>query len=186
MTAMRGVKEGVHKMLVTLLILLAACGPTPNGSPRVEPAAAPDDGPASESPLARDYEFEPYPGSRWYAPDGSVVPDRSNVINAITGPDHCEWQAGVMMHLGWPPGHDAKHSGEARQYLRDPEGVFPQYALMTPYDGAASLPDGAEYTGYRTDFMELWLDPDDHKAAYLVFADHVERWPRTSDTIACG
>lgn len=62
----------------------------------------------------------------------------------------------------------------------------PQGSLITTFDAETQLPKGAQYTGYRTDFMELWLDPNNHAAAYLVFADHVERWPRANDTVACA
>ena len=91
-----------------------------------------------------------------------------------------------MLHLGWPLGRDAKNISQARQYLRDPEKVFPQDSFMTTYEGNTTLPEEAENTGYRTDFMELWLDPNDHGVVYLVFADHVERWPRAGEVIACA
>ena len=163
------------------MIGLAACGP---GTSEPPPDSSPGAVPATE--LESDYEFEPYPGSTWYGPDGEEIPDESSIINAITGPDHCDWEAGVMMHVGWPPGHDAADISESRQYFRDPEKVFPQDSLMTSYDPEVQLPDGAEYTGYRTDFMELWLDEKDNTAAYLVFADHIERWPRGTEVIACA
>ena len=136
--------------------------------------------------LERNYEFEPYPGSRWFDPDGGEIPDESGVINAITGPDHCEWQSSVFLHLGWPLGHDAGDSSESRQYLRDPQGLFPGEQLESNFDGDVDLPRGAEFTGFQTDFMELWLTPQDGaEAAYLVFADHTERWPRATDPIGC-
>jgi hypothetical protein len=138
-----------------------------------------------DAPLSADVDFEPYPGSQWYDPDGRPVPKESGVINAITGPDHCDWEDGVMLHLGWPPGHDAADASESKQYFRDPERVFPQGSLVGRFDGDVELPEPAEDTGYRTEFMELWLEPEDHSAAYLVFANHTERWPRGKD-IACG
>jgi hypothetical protein len=166
--------------LVASLVLLVSCtsGDAPDDASR---------GTSSPPPLRRDFEFEPFPGSRWYGPDGEPVPDESNVVNAITGPDHCGWESGVMLHLAWPVGREAGDASETRQYLRDPSSVFPSDDLQATFDDDVVLPDGAEYTGYRTDFMELWLPPDDGAhAAYLVFADHVERWPRAGDTIACG
>ena len=139
-----------------------------------------------EAPLSKEVSFEPYPGSQWYGPDGEPVPKKSEIINAITGPDHCDWENGVMMHVGWPPGHAAADSSESRQFIRDPKRVFPQKNLAGTFDGDAELPRAAEDTGYRTDFMKLWLDPKDGSAAYLVFADHTERWPRATDIIACA
>ena len=178
--------------MIFLVIGLAACG-SGTSDPPLEPAGQPsterEHGSGDVTPstdLASDYEFEPYPGSTWYGPGGEEIPEESNIINAITGPEHCEWQEGVMMHVGWPPGHDAADASESRQYFRDPKKVFPQFSLMTTYDGDVELPKGAEYTGYRTDFMELWLDEKDKAAAYLVFSDHVERWPRAKEIIACA
>lgn len=148
------------------------------------PATTPDGKPASQ--LVSEYEFEPFPGSTWYGPDGEAVSHETNIINAITGPEHCEWESAVMMHVGWPVGHDAESGSESRQYMRDPRKVLPQENLMTRFGADVKLPETANYTGYRTDFMELWLDPKDRAAAYLVFSDHVERWPRADGTIACG
>ncbi|MDQ3956826.1 MAG: hypothetical protein M3273_00735 [Actinomycetota bacterium] len=167
-----------HLLILGVLSLTACAGAT------TEPGAL-QPGEAGTA-LQTEYEFEPFPGSRWYGPDGDEIPEDSNVINAITGPDHCDWQSAVMMHVGWPPGHDAADASESRQYLRDPEGVFPRESLMTTFDPDVDLPESAEYTGYRTDFMELWLAERDEAAAYLVFADHVERWPRAEEVIACA
>ena len=172
----------MRALLMIGLAFLAGCAPA---TKEAEPLRSGRTGtPATE--LESDYEFEEFPGSLWYGPDGSEVSDDSNVINAITGPEHCDWQSAVMMHLGWPLGHDAADVSESRQHLRDPEGVFPSKALMTSYSPDVELPQSAEYTGYRTDFMELWLAPGDDTAAYLVFADHVERWPWAEEAIACA
>jgi hypothetical protein len=57
-------------------------------------------------------------------PDGDEISEKSNIINAITGPEHCDWDSAVMMHVGWPFGHDTENVSRARQYLRDPEKVF--------------------------------------------------------------
>ena len=111
---------------------------------------------------------------------------RSEVINVIVAPEHCGWESAAMMHVGRPLGDPAKDSLETDQYIRDPENVMPQDQLASKLQLDARLPDDAEYTGYRTEFMELWLDPDDDRAAYLVFADHIERWPRANEAIACS
>jgi hypothetical protein len=153
-------------VVAALALVLAACSPE-----AMEPGA----------PLSQDVAFKPYPGVQWYAPDGDPVPEKSEKINAITGPEHCAWESGVILHLRWPLGSD---SGELRQYFRDPEGVFPQTELEATFDQDAQLPQSATNSGYRTDFMKLWFDPKDDAAAYLVFADHTERWPRGE--LACG
>ena len=156
-----------------LLLMFAACSASP--SP-IE----------TSSPLSAEVRFEAYPGSQWYGPDGDPVPEESNIINAIKGPEHCDWDSGVMLHLGWPLGRDAANFSETRQYFRDPQRVFPADDFMTKYAADVDLPKTAENTGYRTDFMELWLDRTDGSAAYLVFSDHVERWPRSRGGIACA
>lgn len=176
-------------LALVLCLTLPSCAnrQEPASGPRAtEPASPQGTEGIAETELANEYEFEPYPGSRWYGPDGNVISQDKNIINAITGPDHCDWQSAVMMHVGWPLGHDADDASESRQYLRDPEGVFPQTALMTSFEPNVQLPRGARYTGYRTDFMELCLDRDDNTSAYLVFADHVEGWPRAGEVIACA
>ena len=134
---------------------------------------------------ASSYGFEPYPGSRWTDPQGQVVTS-PEILNVIQGPEHCEWDSAAMLHVGWPLGHESKDMSEARQYVRDPEGVLPEEPLRTSYDGDVALPDDAKSTGYRTPFMELWLGRDAKQAAYLVFSDHTELWPRTDPPIACA
>ncbi|HEV3471603.1 MAG TPA: hypothetical protein VG408_00140 [Actinomycetota bacterium] len=163
------------------LLSLASCTSGPQG-----PVSQPTTEGVAKTGLEADYEFEAFPGSRWYGPNGDEIPVEGNIINAITGPEHCDWQSAVMMHMGWPPGHDAADISESRQYLRDPEGIFEKDMLMTSFDANVELPERAEYTGYRTDFMELWFDQEDDDAAYLVFANHVERWPRAEEPIACA
>ena len=165
------------------LLVLSAC----TEDKRVPAGSVPDtNGGAAESALVADFEYEGYPGSQWYGPDGEEIPKKAEIINVITGPDHCEWQTAVMMHVGRPLGDPAKDSTESDQYIRDPERVLPQEPLLSNLDLDARPPDEAEFTGFHTDFMELWLDREDDTAAYLVFADHVERWPNTKDAIACA
>ena len=143
-----------------------------------------------------DEPFAPYPGSQWYGPDGRPVPMEDETINVITGPDHCEWQSAAMLHTTWPPGTPPKVGTSSLQYIRDPEDAMEQ-DMDESFEGDTLLPAGARYTGYRTDFMELWVRtyhrgmpvaansrPPDR--IYLVFADHIESWPRAKDPIACG
>ena len=151
--------------VVAAVFALVACSPQ-----AIEP----------DAPLSREVVFEPYPGVQWYDPDGEPVPDKSETINAISGPEHCDWEDGVILHFRWP-----EADSELRQYFRDPDGVFPQSGLRASFDDDVELPASAEDTEYRTEFMELWLDSRDDSSAFLVFADHTERWPRGED-IACA
>ena len=135
--------------------------------------------------LQPESQFEPYPGNTWYGPDGPI-PAESGIINVIQGPEHCAWDSAALLHVGWPIEHDAADASESRQFVRDPQGVLPQDSLMSKFDDSAILFGGAEYTGYRTDFIELWLFPQDDTGAFLMFADHVEWWPRAEEPIACA
>ena len=166
------------RILMVVLLLLGACGS--NRAPQDLQDAG------SSEELRTEFDFEPYPGSQWYEPNGDEIPEESGIINVITGPAHCNWESAVFLHVGWPLGRDAGDSSESRQYFRDSRGVLPRDSLMTTFDPSVALPKEAENTGYQTSFMELWLHPNDNNAAYLVFADHTERWPRAKETIACG
>lgn len=134
-------------------------------------------------PLTEEYSFEPWPGSQWYGPDGDEIPMEGRTIDAYTGHEHCDWQSSVLLQVGKRSG---LHAGpnDPRVYVRDPEGIFTEQ-LLTSFDDNVAMPDVAQNTGYRTDFMELWLDPSDEKAAYLRFHDHAERWPLSDGSIGC-
>jgi hypothetical protein len=160
----------MRAVALSILFALVACAPE---------AIDPD------APLSADVDFEPSPGSQWYDAEGQPVAKDSGVISAFTGPDHCGWEDGVMLHLGWPLGQAPEDAPKTKQYFRDPKRVFPQGSLVGRFDGDVDLPEAAEDTGYRTDFMELWLEPEDDSAVYLVFADHTERWP-LGKSIYCG
>lgn len=126
-------------------------------------------------------------GATWFGTDGDPV--SGSTINLIRGPGHCDWEAALMMHVGWPPGTEAVGDMPWRQYLRDPKGVLPDNVeLRSTLETDAVLPDNASYTGLHTDTAELWLGPDEGDAAvYLAFEDGaVERWPRPDEPVACA
>lgn len=135
--------------------------------------------------LESEFQFEPYPGSPWYGPDGEPVPPKSGIINVIRGIQHCGWESAAMLHLSRPIGTPHQEDPMTYQYLRDPNSVFPVESLLSRFKGNATLFGGSEYTGYRTDFMELWLMPTDDTGAFLMFSDHVEWWPRAEEPFAC-
>ena len=171
---------------MTTLLILSGC----TEEKKVPAGSVPETGGrAAETELASEFEFEGYPGNQWYGPEGEEIPKRSEIINVIVGPEHCEWQSATMMHVGKPLG-DPGGPGSFDLYIRDPERVMPQQPLMSKLVLDARLPEDASYSGYRTDFMELWLDPDNEGAAFLVFANHVERWPKADQdsdhAVACG
>ena len=75
---------------------------------------------------------------------------------------HC-YASGTVLQLG------------DRTFLADPDHLGGE--LTAGYDPDAALPADAEDTTFHHDAVHLWLARDG-TAAYLVFADHVERWPR--------
>ncbi len=46
-------------------------------------------------------------------------------ITTFSGPDHCHWGSATVLFIGWPPGTVAPNASQARQYVRDPQGVMP-------------------------------------------------------------
>lgn len=163
---------------------------------RFEVVRQSESGPTSA--LDEDEGFVPYPGSQWHGRDGEPIPLEDQLINVISGPEHCEWESAAMLHVTWPPG--ARAGGEFTedlQYIRDPDNVIGNRRMFERFEGETSLPDGSRYTGYRTDFMELWVPTYEEDSPvvttagppsniYLVFEDHIESWPLARDRIACG
>jgi len=120
----------------------------------------------------------------WTDASGQTVPDET--VYWYHGPDHCEWQSVVFLHVGWPLGSHWASSPPHRTYARDPDGIFAQDLFMGTLDLDAELPASAEDTGYRSGDTELWLDPADEGVAYLRDGDSVERWPRFIEFFGCA
>jgi len=106
--------------------------------------------------------------------DGSEARVATTTISSSAGPEHCGWEDITFLHLG-----------PDRTFLRDTSGELANY-LRTTYDGSATVPADAKDSDYRRNGRQLWLTPD---AAYLVSVDDpddVERWPATTQRIACA
>jgi hypothetical protein len=100
------------------------------------------------------------------------------ILTDIAGPGHCGWQSAQIMHV-------EEDGVLAKQYLRDPEGVFDQVPLRETYAEDVELPGDASDSGYRSpEGHELWFTESD-TAAYVVTPDGVERWPRPVEIIGC-
>lgn len=127
------------------------------------------------------------PDHPWFGPDGTMAqPITDDVIKVLRGPDHCDWQQALLLHVGWPIGTE-KDGGDFRQYVRDPNNVLPDEPKQTDYLPDVQLPDTAAYTGYRTDTAELWIAPDtSDDRIYVVAPNHVEQWPRADPPILCA
>lgn len=147
----------MRRLLIVVLVLLAAgCTDAEEQTPAVRETNIG----VSETTLETTYEFEEYPGSTWHGREDEAIRS-TEVIAAATDPDHCGWDVAVLLNMGSPLGEKTKSADKTRQYLRDPEGVLEPEWMVGDYEAEVELPKGAEYTGYRTDFMELWFDPDD-------------------------
>jgi hypothetical protein len=131
----------------------------------------------------------------WTDASGAEVPDgdpgEGLVLHTLEGADHCGWTSVTFMHMGWPVGSVVEKAGEARQYVRDPQGLVGAFT-SAPFDADATLPDDAAATGFRHGAWELWTAAsDEDEAVYVVNGDpsaggSVERWARTSEFVACA
>jgi hypothetical protein len=136
----------------------------------------------------------------WTAPDGSIAPNGTGgdghlVMHSYEGAEHCGWTSATFLSLGWPVGTESANWNGARQYVRDPQGIFSS-SVAGSFDGDATLPDDAANTGYHRGDWQLWIAPSDaDRVVYLMNADPtaqtdpaapvVERWARAVDVIAC-
>lgn len=124
------------------------------------------------------------PGWRPYAAYSSVTDEagclvRIDVIAERPGPDHCDFADARVLITGDPLGTPYTSAADSVEYVRDPDGVFEDPALVAGFRADAELPPGAEPSGYVVDGQRLWTVPDDPSAVWLITADHtVERWPR--------
>jgi hypothetical protein len=165
------------RALALVAVLVSGCGtsvpvaaPSPEASPVVSPVGS------HYSPAA------PFPGTPW-TKDGRAVANRE--LNAIAGPEHCDWQSATFLHLGWPLGTVSQHIGQVHQFLRDPQGVIGA-TYRDRLGLQVALPPDASDTGYRQGDVELWLRDAEPDAAYLRAGDDVERWPRADPAVACA
>jgi hypothetical protein len=67
------------------------------------------------------------------------------------------------------------------EYVRDPDDQFlVQRWITEPFDGAATMPDDATYSGWTNGNVDLWISPTElDRAVYLIRGTSVERWART-------
>lgn len=150
----------------------------------------PGDEPATETPEPRECEADEgdvtdvanEPDVRqwgdylpWTDRDGCLV--RIDVIAERPGPDHCGWEEARVLITGRPFGARYSTLGDSREYVRDPAGVFGDPSLTAGFDPEASLPATAVDSGFRRGDIELWHDPADPSAIWMVSPDHTERWP---------
>lgn len=115
----------------------------------------------------------------WTDADGHRVP--TSQVRSLPGPEHCDWQDITFLYVGPDP--------DPQQYLRDTTDELAD-VLRTTYADHAVLPEDTKDTGFQHNGQELWLQPGDPNAAYLVDVEdssHVERWPATKKAgVACA
>lgn len=112
----------------------------------------------------------------WRTEDGAFVPPE--VVMADNGESHCRAQDVWWVMLG------RTEVSSGLSFLRDSDGVLFERVQEEPFGADVRLPANAIDPGLSTKEAELWLDPDE-SAAYLVFDDRVERWPRTVTDPGC-
>ena len=124
-----------------------------------------------------------YPGYAWTRDGHTVSPEE---LGTIAGPRHCGWQSATFLNIGWPPGTQSSTAAQARQYIRDPNGVTPT-KLRDSFELHATLPSDARATGYIFEGISIYLSPSDQdSAAYVVGTRSVERWPRSDPMTLCA
>jgi hypothetical protein len=116
-------------------------------------------------------EFDPtvpltFPVTIWTDELGNRI--STETIRSMPGPGHCGWDSVTWLRV------------EETVYFRDPQGVMAEWTA-TSFALNAQLPPSAIDSGYRSGGGSLWLDPG--RDAYVVSADRVERWPRSSDPL---
>jgi hypothetical protein len=97
--------------------------------------------------------------------------ERAGVPYEHSGSAHCAWQSETFI---------AYRRG---QFLQDEDnGLASQGGVR--YEGDASLPSDARYTGWHSGQRQLWLSPSDREEnglylnIYVVTSVAVQRWPR--------
>jgi hypothetical protein len=181
--------------LVTGAVVLARDGPpevatgstastapsTDPAGPGAGPAAEPHECTASEGevtdvatepPEWRDDDSIAHP---WTDREGCII--RIDVLTQQVGPDHCGWEKATVLTTGRPLGARYTTPSTDQQYIRDPEGVFGDPALAAAFDPDATLPATAVDSGFRRDGVQLWYDPADPSAVWMVGPDRTELWP---------
>jgi hypothetical protein len=106
----------------------------------------------------------------------------ASIVYSTHGHQHCGTEDVWIIGLGRDRLAGSSAAGEI--FLRDPNAALvdhlgPDRRREEPFQWNADLPHDAADTGFRNGDAELWIAAD-HSAAYVVFEDRTERWPRTT------
>lgn len=168
--------------------MLCACTSTPISTPT--PTRSPTDIYPIACGAATDVASEPnwrqYADYRpWTTANGGCLV-RIDVVGDSPGPAHCGYQAARFITTGVPIGRRYTNDLDDATYVRDPENVLGDPAVASAFDPQAELPPGAIDTGLRQQATELWVDPKNQSAIYLVAGASVERWPLDPSPPGCS
>jgi hypothetical protein len=119
----------------------------------------------------------------WTTGDGCLV--RIDVLADRPGPAHCGYESARVIITGKPVGTRYGPSRYTDHYVRDPDNAFGDAATAAAFDADVELPEGAVDTVFRQGATELWVDPSDGAAIYLVSGESVERWPLDPEPTLC-
>lgn len=167
---------------------LTACSGTSAGSEPIRPpvrTSASDIGLGDPGSVLVEFVDSVLAGRKrlWSGPEETLPTDD---IVMYRGPEHCDWEQVVFLNLGWPLGESARSDppAQVRQFARDPAGRLGP-ALTGEFRSRVALPADATDTGYYTGGVHLWLAASDPTGAYLTDGESVERWARTTHSVAC-
>jgi hypothetical protein len=165
----------VRTLAISVLAIIAVAGCDDESSMQAAPnCTAPDQAVASE-PNWRD--FADY---RTWTREGCDV--RIDVLADRPGPDHCDLGSVRVIITGDPLGSRYTNDGDDIEYIRDP---LDRAGFKAELQQDAVLPPDAEFTGYQSGREELWVEPDNPDAIFIVDRSEVERWPR-GEAPLCG
>lgn len=119
----------------------------------------------------------------WTTADGCLI--RIDVLADGHGPEHCGFESARVIVTGIPVGARYTDASDDAEYIRDPDNVFGDPDTAAAFDPDATLPAGAEDTGFRQGDTELWVDPADESAIYLVTGPSIESWPLDLEPTVC-
>jgi hypothetical protein len=126
--------------------------------------------------------FDDDANRRWCDGDGRGVLLQFGEQYTLLTRYPCDTGHAAILGIGDPIGRPVDPLVR-REFVRDPLGEFLQQGWVdAPFDGAATLPADAVYTGWTNGNVELWIAPGERNSAiYVRRGDLVERWPRAVD-----
>jgi hypothetical protein len=122
--------------------------------------------------VATEPDWRRYADYRDWTRNGCLV--RIDVLADRDGPEHCSYQSVRVIITGSPLGARYSREDDSVEYIRDPLDLF---GLAAQLGEDAVMPVGAVDTGYRSGHTELWIDPADASAIFVVDGERIERWP---------